>query len=124
MPAKVACMKRIKYSGGSIVTGNAITLALLEYTTTVADAEHSVTVDITVLEDNGDTSVHTLLLSPTTMFDVADVGGVDEDEALRFPVPQLPVVGITGTVEKNGDAKATARDIDAMMGDIDHGLGQ
>ena len=121
----VASMKRITYSGGSIVTGSAITAALLTYTTSVAAAENSVTVDIVVLEDNGETAVHTILLSPTSQFDVVDVGGMSkEEEARRFPVPSLPEVGITGTVEKNSDAGDTAADFNAMMGDIDSGLGQ
>ena len=118
-------MKRITYGGGSIVTGNAITAALLEYTTNVADAENSVTVDITVLEENGETSVHTLLLSPASQFDVADVGGISpEEEAKRFPVPEMPPIGITGTVETTSDARRTAQDFDRMMTEIDEGLGQ
>jgi hypothetical protein len=118
-------MKRITFSGGSIVTGNAITAALLDYTTTVADAENSVTVDITVLEENGETSMHTLLLSPASQFDVADVGGItEEEEALRFPVPEMPQVGIIGTVEVNGDAGRTAHDYNQVMQEIDDGLGQ
>lgn len=118
-------MKRITYSGGSIVTGNAITAALLGYTTTVADAENSVTVDITVLEENGETSVHTLLLSPASQFDVADVGVMsDEEEAQRFPVPEMPQVGINGTVETTDDARRTAEDINDIMREIDDGLGQ
>lgn len=118
-------MKRITYSGGSIVTGNAITAALLDYTTTVADAENSVTVDITVLEENGETSVHTLLLNPASQFDVADVGGMTaEEEARRFPVPEMPQVGISGGVETTGDARRTAADINDIMREIDDGLGQ
>jgi hypothetical protein len=118
-------MKRITYSGGSIVTSNAITAALLEYTTTVADAENSTTVDVTVLEENGETSVHTLLLSPASQFVVADVGGIGaEAEADRFPLPRMPRIGITGLVETNGDAARTADDINSVMDDIDHGLGQ
>jgi hypothetical protein len=118
-------MKRITYSGGSIVTGNAITAALLEYTTTVADAENSVTVDVTVLEDSGETSVHTLLLSPASQFDVADVDGIsEEEESRRFPVPEMPQIGISGTVEVSGDAGRTAKDFDTIMGEIDDGLGQ
>jgi hypothetical protein len=118
-------MKRITYSGGSIVTGNAITAALLEYTTSVADAENSVTVDITVLEENGETSVHTLLLSPASQFDVADVGGItEEEEAKRFPVPVMPQIGISGTVETTGAAGRRADDFDRMMVEIDEGLGQ
>jgi hypothetical protein len=107
------------------VTGNAITAALLEYTTSVADAENSVTVDFTVLEENGETSVHTLLLSPASQFDVADVGGITaEEEASRFPVPDMPRVGISGTVERNNDASRTADDINNVMDEIDNGLGQ
>lgn len=118
-------MKRITYGGGSIVTGNAITAALLDYTTTVADAENSVTVDITVLEENGETSVHTLLLSPASQFDVADVGGLtEEQEADRFPVPDMPQIGIIGKVETNGDADRTSKDFDLVMQEIDDGLGQ
>jgi len=118
-------MKRITYGGGSIVTGNAITAALLEYTTSVADAENSVTVEITVLEENGETSVHTLLLSPASQFDVADVGGIsDEDEAARFPVPEMPQVGIVGTVETGVHAGRTADDFNSIMREIDDGLGQ
>jgi hypothetical protein len=116
-------MKRITFSGGSIVTSDAITTALLDYTTSVADAENSVTVDITVLEINGETSVHTLLLSPASQFDVADVGGIPEDEAERFPVPDLPRVGITATVDADeaGAAARQATDVDKIMNDIDSG---
>jgi hypothetical protein len=118
-------MKRITYSGGSIVTGNAITAALLEYTTTVPDGEKNVTVEITALEDSGETSLHTILLGPATQLDVADVDGMsEEDEARRFPVPEMPQVGITGTVEANDDARRTANDVDRVMAEIDEGLGQ
>jgi hypothetical protein len=118
-------MKRITYSGGSIVTGNAITAALLDYTTSVADAENSVTVDVTVLEENGETSVHTLLLSPASQFDVADVGGISaEEEARRFPVPEMPQIGIAGVVESSRDAGRTASDFNQLIEEIDEGLGQ
>lgn len=118
-------MKRITHSGGSIVTSNAITSALLDYTTAVADAENAVTVDITVLEENGETSVHTLLLSPASQFVVADVGGVSaEEEASRFPLPQMPQVGIVGKVEQTRDGERTAEQVNDIMTDIDEGLGQ
>jgi len=123
--ATVTGMKRITYSGGSIVTGDAITAALLKYTTTVTDAENSVAVDITGLEESGETSIHTLLLSPASQFDVTDVGGIaEEDEERRFPVPDMPQVGIAGQVESNGDGRAAAKEFDDMMDDIDSGLGQ
>ncbi len=118
-------MKRITFGGGSIVTSNAIADAILEYTTTVADAENSVTVDITVLEENGETSVHTLLLSPASQFDVADVGGISpEEEAARFPLPEMPPVGITGKVDEANVGGHAADQFDTMMQEIDEGLGQ
>lgn len=118
-------MKRITYSGGSIVTGDAITTALLDYTTSVASAENSITVDVTVLEDDGEISVHTLLLSPASQFDIADADGMSaEEEARRFPVPEFPQIGIVGVVETNGDAERIARDFDQLMNEIDEGLGQ
>lgn len=118
-------MKRITHSGGSIVTSDAITAALLEYTTTVADAENAVTVDITVLEENGETAVQTILLSPASQFVVATVEGhsqKEEDE--RFPLPDMPMVGIIGFVETSPDAQKTAEEVNDIMTDIDEGLGQ
>lgn len=118
-------MKRITHSGGSIVTSNAIASALLEYTTTVTDAENAATVDITVLEENGETAVHTILLSPASQFVVADIEGLTpEEEQRRFPVPTMPQVGIVGKVEKNPDAHRTAEEVNEIMSDIDEGLGQ
>ncbi|MBT2501672.1 hypothetical protein [Curtobacterium sp. ISL-83] len=117
-------MKRITFSGGSIVTGNAITAALMEHTTTVANAEHSVTVEIPVLEENGAISTHTLLLSPASQFDIADVGGIsEEEEAERFPVPDMPTVGVIANVESDDDARSAAEDFNRMSAEIDEGLG-
>jgi hypothetical protein len=118
-------MKRITYSGGSIVTSNAITTALIEYITSAVDSDNSVTVDVTVLDDNDETSVHTLVLSPASQFGVVDVAGMTvEEEAARFPIPEMPMIGITGTVENTDDAGRTARDINHITSEIDHGLGQ
>ncbi|MEP6479507.1 MAG: hypothetical protein ABJB03_08955 [Rhodoglobus sp.] len=118
-------MKRITHSGGSIVTSNAITEALLTYATTVADAQNSVTVDITVLEENGETAVHTLLLGPASQFDVTDADGIPaEEEAARFPMPELPKVGIIGTVETDERASRVADQYDQVMDEIDEGLGR
>ena len=115
-------MKRITYSGGSLVTGDAVTAALLDYVTSVADAESSVTVDIPVLEDDGGISVHTLLMGPATQLDVSDADGVD-DEAARFPVPELPHTGITAVVPTTDRGSRSAEEIDSLMQDIDNGLG-
>ncbi|TDW31381.1 hypothetical protein [Cryobacterium psychrophilum] len=118
-------MKRITYDGGSIVTSNAITTALLDYITSVSDTDNSVTVAVTVLDENDDTSVHTLVLSPDSQFGVDDVDGMmEEEESARFPLPELPIIGIIGTVETNGDAGRTAKDINLLTSEIENGLGQ
>lgn len=118
-------MKRITYRGGSIVTSNASTSALLEYITAVADADHSVTMDVTVLDEHDETAVHTLVFNAATEFDITHVDGLtDEEEQARFPVPQVPIVGMIGTVESTGDAGRTADDFNFIAAEIDNGLGQ
>ena len=118
-------MKRITYSGGSIVTSNAITTALLDYITSLADTDNSVTVDVTVLDENDETSLHTLILTPGSPFGVVDVEGMtEEEEAQRFPVPEMPIIGIIGTVETTGDAGRTAKDFNLVTNEIENGLGQ
>ena len=118
-------MKQITYNGGSIVTGNAIAEALLGYATAISDAANSVAIDVTVLEENGETSIHTILLGPASQLDVADVDAIlEEENEQRFPVPEMPQVGIKGKVESSGDAGRTAQDFDKFMAEIDDGLGQ
>lgn len=118
-------MKRITYSGGTLVTGNAVAAALLNYLTTVVDAENNATVDITVLEESGEITVHTLFLSPSTQLDVADAGGPPEaDEEERFPVPELPQVGISATAETTTHGAEAAAEFDLVIREIDDGLGQ
>jgi len=121
-------MKRITFSGGSIVTSDAIAAALLQYAGDLVDAATSGTVDITVLEDSGETSVHTLLLSPSAALDVSDADGMgSEEEARRFPLPDIPDVStseMTGVVESTDDSGRAATDFDQMMQEIDEGLGR
>ncbi|WP_104176564.1 hypothetical protein [Cryobacterium sp. Y50] len=120
-------MKRITHNGGSIVTSNTSTTALLDYITSVADSDHSVSVDVTVLEANDETAVHTLVLSPNSEFDVVDVdieGMTEKEEAARFPLPEMPIIGIIGTIETTGDAGRTAEDFNLVASEIDRGLGQ
>lgn len=117
-------MKRITLGSGSLVTGDATVAALLDYTTRVAGSENKVTVEITVLQEDGETSLHTLSIGQATQFEVSDVDGAVADEDRLFPVPEIPQVGIMGVVEQNGDAGRTAQDIDAIMAELDEGLGQ
>ena len=118
-------MKRIRFSSGSVVTGDAVAAALVEYITSVPASEGSVSVDIPVHGDDGQTSVSTFVVGADTQVEVSaeDDPRVDH-EAERFPVPELPRIGLVATIETDPHAERTAEDVDAMMADIDDGLGR
>ena len=124
-------MKRITYAGGSLVTGAAVAAALLEYSTNIAIDATNVSVDVPVLEANGTTSIHTILLGPSSQFDVSDVDGktTDAEEEGRFPVPELPSTVTTGSVAvtavvPSAAAEASARAFDDAVAHIENGLDQ
>ncbi len=78
-----------------------------------------------MLEESGKTAVHTLLLSPGIQLDVVDVDGLGEDdETARFPIPDMPQVGIVGSVETNDRGRRSAEQFDNFIQEIDEGLGQ
>lgn len=121
-------MKRITYGGGSIVTGSAVAAALLEYATQISSNANSATVDIPVLEDDGTTSIHTLLVGPTTQFDVTDAEGISvPDEAASFPAPELPVLGMTALTRSaaaESGATSDAEAFDQAVDDLEEGLAE
>ena len=129
-------MKRITYAGGSIVTSAAVADAILEFSMRLDYNAHSVSVEVPVLEANGTTSVHTLLLSPSGQFDVSDIGTGEvgmsaadgmsaKDEAARFPVPTLPDTSIVAVVphskQEDEDAKAFDKAVAELDSDLDSG---
>ena len=66
-------MKRILYSGGSVVTGDRVADAVLEYASELARQESSDTLQIPSVSDAG-TAGHTqLLLGPASQFIVEEV---------------------------------------------------
>lgn len=119
-------MKRISYAGGSIVTGSAVTEALLEFATHIASDATSVAVDIPVLESDGTTSTHTILLGPSTQFDVSDVDllSEEEEEARMFPVPDLPTNGIVAAAKPSAQAEEDADAFNRAVAHIDNDLDQ
>lgn len=91
---------RITYNGAPLVTGTAVTDALLHYVTHVAGMAAAVAVDVPVLESTGSVRSHTLILSGATQLEVSELGAASaeaeegaEDELTRFPVPNFPAVG-------------------------------
>lgn len=116
-------MKRITFSGNSIITGSAVAVALLEYATHIALGANSVAVDIPVLEMNGKKSVHTLLLGPSSQFDVSDVDGLSSaEETEAFPVPEFPPIGDVGVSEPSPETEADAEQFNDAVAFIDGGL--
>ena len=116
-------MKTISYAGGTIVTGDAVAQALLDYVTSVAQSEPNVTVDIPVREEDGTVTQHSIVLGPGTQLDVADADSLDnEDEPKVFPVPEIgPAVELADS-EPPADADLAAQEFDRAVADIEHNL--
>ncbi|SKA89749.1 hypothetical protein SAMN06295879_1221 [Agreia bicolorata] len=72
-------MKRILYSGGTVVTGDQVADAILEYASELARQESSDTLQVPSINDAG-VLVHTqLLLGPASQFIVEEVETSTED---------------------------------------------
>jgi hypothetical protein len=124
-------MKRITYAGGSILTGDDVAGALLDYVTTHSLGEESIAVDIRVLELDGSTRTHTLVLGPATELDVADVAEETlEGEVELFPLPIFPPGRVLAVEEPSPEAEAAAeehaadfnRAVDEIDDGADHGF--
>ena len=119
-------MKRITYAGGSILTGDDVAEALLDYVTTHSLGDESVAVEISVLELDGRTRTHTLVLGPATDLDVADVAEETlEGEVELFPLPVFPPGRVLEVAEPSAAAEAEAEihaaDFNRAVEEIDEG---
>ncbi|TFB99553.1 hypothetical protein E3O42_13440 [Cryobacterium adonitolivorans] len=121
-------MKLITYAGGTILTGDDVAEALLDYVTAHSQGEESVAVDIKVLEPDGSTRTHTLVLGPATELNVADVAEVSlAGEVGLFPLPVFPPTNVLAveepSAETEAEAKARAADFNKAVEEIDQGTG-
>lgn len=66
-------MKRILYSGGSVVTGSVVADAVLEYASELARQESSDTLQIPSVTESGTSGNTQLLLGPASQFVVEEV---------------------------------------------------
>jgi hypothetical protein len=106
-------MKRINYAGVAIITSDAVSAALLDYAVRLIRTSDAVAVDIPVLEENGTTKTHTVLLGPGVQLDVSDVDGLDpEEENERFPVPDFRPIGAVAVVPSTFEGWGTQWDQD------------
>jgi hypothetical protein len=86
-------MKRLSLGSQVLVTGNNVAEALAIYVPSVERMNTSVTIEIPVLEDNGDIVTHTLLIGRSNDLEITDIDGADPALEGRFRVPDLPAVG-------------------------------
>lgn len=124
-------MKRINYAGGTLETGDAVAQAMVDYVTSVSQAETNITVDIRVREPDGNVATHSVVLGPGTQLDVTDAdsdadardaAGVTGDEASMYPVPEFgPPVEMADSAPPE-EADQAARDFDKAVADIEHDL--
>jgi hypothetical protein len=61
-------MHRVQYAGGSVLTGDDIATALLEYAAALARNASSATVEIPVREADGERGVAQVLIGPASQF--------------------------------------------------------
>jgi hypothetical protein len=117
-------MKLITYAGGTILTGDHVAEALLSYVTGHSRGHESVAVEIRVLEPDGSTRTHTLVLGPATELNVADVAEETlADEIALFPLPVFPPARILAvnepTAEDEAEAEFHAADFNRAVEGID-----
>ncbi|MCU1525492.1 MAG: hypothetical protein JWO18_2386 [Microbacteriaceae bacterium] len=88
-------MKQVNYGSETLITGSRAADALIDYAERVARLHTSAKVDLEVLEKNGTTRTHSLLLGAVDHLDIFEVDDdqSSEDEAERFPVPSFPPLG-------------------------------
>lgn len=117
-------MKLITYAGGTILTGDHVAEALLGYVTAHSRGDESVAVEIRVLEQDGTTRTHTLVLGPATELNVADVAEETlANEIALFPLPVFPPAHIlavdTPTASEEAEAEEHAADFNRAVEGID-----
>lgn len=117
-------MKRLTFSGHTLITGDGVVSALLDYAQQVTGAPNNVVVQIPVLEDDGSVRPHTLVFGSMMEFDISEADGevssaVDEEQ---FPVPDLPDVGTVKAKMSSPDAEQDAVNFNRAVEAIDSEL--
>lgn len=83
-------MKSITYAGGALVTGDAVTAALIEFVTGLGPDSSQVAVGIPVLQADGTIAMQTLLVGPSLQLLTAEADELASgDENELFAVPDI-----------------------------------
>jgi hypothetical protein len=96
-------MKRILYNGGTVITGDAIAHAVIEYASELARHESSDTVDIPTVNAAGVSARTELLLGPASQFVIEPVGSAQDD-----PIDEALIAEIETKTTKLLDPKPVA----------------
>ena len=116
-------MKKITYAGATIITGNLVAAALVEYLTQLPNDAVMVSVDIPVQESNGTITTHTILLGPGTQFDIADIDGrTKEQEDALFAAPVFPPPVAIVPAVATASTEASAKEFNEAVAHVDEGL--
>ena len=110
-------MHRVHYAGGSVLTGDAIASALLEYAAALGRHATSATVEIPVREDDGERGIAQVLVGPASQF-----VSVHEPEALaeiedrdlveRLATATRELAPVTGSPLFDGESVVPGDDFD------------
>ncbi|WP_426515537.1 hypothetical protein ACPPVQ_13095 [Diaminobutyricibacter sp. McL0618] len=80
-------MHRVQYAGGSVLTGDVIAAALLEYAAALARNSSSATVEIPVRETDGERGIAQVLIGPASQLVSTHAPGIgdeiEDDELVR-----------------------------------------
>ncbi|NEN05078.1 hypothetical protein G3T36_04255 [Diaminobutyricibacter tongyongensis] len=110
-------MHRVQYAGGSVLTGDAIATALLEYAAALARNATSATVEIPVREADGERGIAQVLIGPASQLvsthepDIPD-DIVDAELVERFAVATRQLAPATGSALTESESVVPVDDFD------------
>ncbi len=110
-------MHRVQYAGGSVLTGDAIATALLEYASALARNASSATVEIPVREADGERGIAQVLIGPASQFvSTHEPGSADEieddDLVERFTAATRKLAPASGSALVEGESLVPGDDFD------------
>jgi hypothetical protein len=97
-------MRRVFYPSGSVLTGDSIAQAVLEFAEALSKDGRADIIEIPVVLSSGGTGTATLLVSPSSQF-----ASVTEESELTGPVDDVLVADLRNRAQKVATHRATAQ---------------
>lgn len=110
-------MHRVHYAGGSVLTGDAIAGALLEYAAALARKSSSATVEIPVREPDGNRGIAQVLIGPASQLvsthEQSETNEIEDDELVkRFELATRRLATPVGAALPEGQAPLPSTEFD------------